>query len=1179
MKKSQSEQKLLPPVILYRPVGAPIPKEYNKIAQQYISKTNLSPPQKSDPPLIKNITKILEQQAQIPSRNIPLRPGGTGGQFTQQELFMSIGTPRTTSTSTKNQFLSGIRDNYVPLTARENRQNLSQLRQFSTAHQELRQSPKYIQESRTHRDSQQNNFLSKTQSTQLFKYKGKNADFTQSYVHGHMFENNTLFKESHSKQRLNLHLQHLKILDQNKQTRQQWREEIRDKTLKLIKKYKLEDQYLSQIDFLVTLPLVKVREMLKQEFTNILKQKSALKLQTSWRMKLSQKRFKTRKQLVLQAVQTIQKMWRALKIFEIKKRELYMKRSNAAVKIQKFIRGQLCRKQMRIEMEAKLKLNNLFFDQLREFHYLPYVKKLIGWWRIRLDKIRLERRQKVYRCFIWWAVKFFKTKIKKYMKQKSNKNKHKLKLGADRGRKSKEKLNTSQNNNQANNTRNTKQNEIGVIPLYNEDKVKQQIEINQLEQQDMHLRDNLQSANSQRKDNFDDISKMAIDKHIEKLDFDKMKKAQLAVLPRAAAQDEEGNVTIAKKNDFQLMSLDIEDLQKQIKALDPHFTTTTVSKTINELNITPEEYLRYNQYLLSLQESQGYLLQHISLVEFVLHDRLKRLSSAQIENQSDKDSFKKFSLEQFQEMRNQIKDPSRNKLLELKRMLNFVLQNDANKDIGSTYYDLENYEEEENDQQQTIEEVMRKAYPNQYNSNDPENIDAVDVQNAEKLLLKDFNNQVMNRPIIFKPKTQTLQKQDSTKNISFGLQSGIDNTTTTFVNQNDPLLMQNILKGNVRIIRGVGTEDNDTESQDKIRQIFGQTKRKSLAGSSKSPSKSNTSRITGSTSLDKKSDSNLQSRNKLRVMVKRNQTLPTQGGQTERQNFDSQRSRMNIIKNNYNEKTMLRNPLQQDLENKNESIALNEDLNIQNYENQNNQYNNFATSHKINPLHLDLIEEQTEDEIYPSTCLAMPQRRQTIQNLPQQFNLKSEKGLYKDEDLIDEKPEHTYKKSQFQTLDKGQYQLSNAESDQIDSNLSNYSPVQREIEILENGQQVDNLQEQTDSQIDNLTYQGIYQPVDKPYLKELNIKKNRNRFINRPVAVSKEKGQNTNTQNQLSQALKKGIAQKLKHQLTEEEQRYIKRMLGLSPVTNKKESGNRNEQIYEKGKILEQLHIPPPTSN
>lgn len=29
--------------------------------------------------------------------------------------------------------------------------------------------------------------------------------------------------------------------------------------------------------------------------------------------------------------------------------------------------------------------------------------------------------------------------------------------------------------------------------------------------------------------------------------------------------------------------------------------------------------------------------------------------------------------------------------------------------------------------------------------------------------------------------------------------------------------MQNILKGNVRIIRGVGTEENDPESSDKIK--------------------------------------------------------------------------------------------------------------------------------------------------------------------------------------------------------------------------------------------------------------------------------------------------------------------------------------------------------------------------
>ena len=44
-------------------------------------------------------------------------------------------------------------------------------------------------------------------------------------------------------------------------------------------------------------------------------------------------------------------------------------------------------------------------------------------------------------------------------------------------------------------------------------------------------------------------------------------------------------------------------------------------------------------------------------------------------------------------------------------MLNFALQNDANKDIGSNYYDLENYEEEENDLKQSLLEVMQKALP------------------------------------------------------------------------------------------------------------------------------------------------------------------------------------------------------------------------------------------------------------------------------------------------------------------------------------------------------------------------------------------------------------------------------------------------------------------------------------
>jgi hypothetical protein len=53
------------------------------------------------------------------------------------------------------------------------------------------------------------------------------------------------------------------------------------------------------------------------------------------------------------------------------------------------------------------------------------------------------------------------------------------------------------------------------------------------------------------------------------------------------------------------------------------------------------------------------------------------------------------------------------KILELKRSLNFALQNDANRDIGSAYYDLENYEEEEEDIEVLpgIENVAAKTLP------------------------------------------------------------------------------------------------------------------------------------------------------------------------------------------------------------------------------------------------------------------------------------------------------------------------------------------------------------------------------------------------------------------------------------------------------------------------------------
>lgn len=37
-----------------------------------------------------------------------------------------------------------------------------------------------------------------------------------------------------------------------------------------------------------------------------------------------------------------------------------------------------------------------------------------------------------------------------------------------------------------------------------------------------------------------------------------------------------GGVTVVKKNDFNLISLNMDSLKKEIKALDPHFMTSTI---------------------------------------------------------------------------------------------------------------------------------------------------------------------------------------------------------------------------------------------------------------------------------------------------------------------------------------------------------------------------------------------------------------------------------------------------------------------------------------------------------------------------------------------------------------------------------------------------------------------------
>ncbi len=60
----------------------------------------------------------------------------------------------------------------------------------------------------------------------------------------------------------------------------------------------------------------------------------------------------------------------------------------------------------------------------------------------------------------------------------------------------------------------------------------------------------------------------------------------------------------------------------------------TISKEIKELNITQPEETRYQSYLLQLRES-GYMLEQVSLVEFVIEERLRQL------NKPDQDSSPK----------------------------------------------------------------------------------------------------------------------------------------------------------------------------------------------------------------------------------------------------------------------------------------------------------------------------------------------------------------------------------------------------------------------------------------------------------------------------------------------------------------------------------------------------------
>jgi len=60
-------------------------------------------------------------------------------------------------------------------------------------------------------------------------------------------------------------------------------------------------------------------------------------------------------------------------------------------------------------------------------------------------------------------------------------------------------------------------------------------------------------------------------------------------------------------------------------------------------------------------------------------------------------SQKKFSTQQFNLKKTQLAEANRHKILELKRMLNYAFQSDVNREVGSNFYDLENYETEPTD--------------------------------------------------------------------------------------------------------------------------------------------------------------------------------------------------------------------------------------------------------------------------------------------------------------------------------------------------------------------------------------------------------------------------------------------------------------------------------------------------
>lgn len=113
------------------------------------------------------------------------------------------------------------------------------------------------------------------------------------------------------------------------------------------------------------------------------------------------------------------------------------------------------------------------------------------------------------------------------------------------------------------------------------------------------------------------------------------------------------------------------------------------------MSITQDENKVYQNYRERLQVREGYHIDQVDLVEFVMLDRLRK--NFDNEQSEEVKSDRKITPDKFVQKKTQAAEATRCKILELKRMLNFAFQADVNTELGCDFYDLDNYEVEEHD--------------------------------------------------------------------------------------------------------------------------------------------------------------------------------------------------------------------------------------------------------------------------------------------------------------------------------------------------------------------------------------------------------------------------------------------------------------------------------------------------